>query len=247
MHRFYIAPPLRGGDVALPERVARQVVRVLRMRPGDPLVLFDGTGGEWEAELATADSRDAAARLVRHRTPEVEPALRLTLCQSLLKADKLEWVLQKGTELGVARFVLMVSQRVVAAERERAASRRHSDAPAGKLDRWQRIVVEAAEQSGRTQVPAIEPPLPLRAVLAGSEPGVLCWEEERERTFLDALRGAAAGGRVRVFVGPEGGFAPAEAAAARAAGLTLASLGPRTLRSETAAVAAAALALLALS
>ena len=246
--RFFVRGPLAGcgagGEVPLPEHVARQVATVLRMRPGDPVVLFDGAGGEWRAALAAVGRGSATARLLAYDVPGREPALRLTLCQALLKADRFEWVIQKGTELGVAEFVPLVTRRVVAADRVGAAG--GPAASESKLARWRRIAVEAAEQSGRLAVPLVHPPRSLEAALESRAPRLVCWEDERRLPFPAALGEVVGGGsnEVAVFVGPEGGFTPEEVQAATAAGARAASLGPRILRSETAAVVAAALALL---
>jgi 16S rRNA (uracil1498-N3)-methyltransferase len=207
-------------------------------------VLFDGTGGEWTAELVTlgrdagsprAGPKPGTARLLHHAHPAREPNRRITLGQALLKADRFEWVLQKGTELGVAAFEPLVTRRTV------ATGGNEADSP--RMERWRRIVAEAAEQSGRCVVPCVAAPSPLAAVLARPEATVLLWEGERSRPFGAALERAAAlgDGTVRLLIGPEGGFDPQEAAAAEAAGAFTATLGPRILRSETAALAAVAL------
>jgi 16S rRNA (uracil1498-N3)-methyltransferase len=231
VHRFFIPGPLNGGDVVLPERLAHQATAVLRLRPGEPVVLFDGSGGEWAAELLSG-GRGLAARLIERRFPAREPALRVTLAQAVLKADRFEWVLQKGTELGISAFRPLLTRRTVAGG-------------GGRLDRWRRIVIEAAEQCGRCRVPEVAEPAPLDAVLARPAPTVLLWERERRQPFPAALAAALgradAGDGVRLLVGPEGGFDPQEAQAALDAGAFPASLGPRILRSETAALAAATL------
>jgi 16S rRNA (uracil1498-N3)-methyltransferase len=234
VHRFYVPGPLAAGLVDLPGPAAHQVLSVLRLRPGAPLVLFDGRGGEWSAKLAAAGREGVAARLLEHHTPAREAALRVTLGQALLKADRFEWVLQKGTELGVAAFQPLLTRRTVPGGPGARSE--------GRLERWRRIVTEAAEQSGRCVVPRVAPPAPLAATLAEPGPTVLLWEGERERPFATALRLAAGeGGPVRLLVGPEGGFEAQEAAAAVTAGAFSATLGPRILRSETAALAAVAL------
>src|SRR5581483_4004776 len=175
--RFYV-PALREqaeeGVVPLPASIARQVSLVLRLAPGARLVLFDGSGEEWEAELASVEGHSrsgrhaATARLVRCRQPPVEPALQLTLYQALLKGEKFEWVLQKGTELGVARFVPMVTERTV-----RAGHGAPLSPP--RLDRWRRIVVEAAEQCGRVRIPVVCAPVPFEAALRRCGRAILCW------------------------------------------------------------------------
>lgn len=243
LHRFFVDRPLTGGEVTLPRVAARQVAAVLRLRPGTPVVLFDGTGGEWSAQLLKVDARAAIAQLLAYQHPDREPAVALTLCQSLLKGEKFEWVLQKGTELGVTRFVPVLTQRVVVTghQHQLATTRR---------ERWRKIVVEAAEQCGRTLVPPVAEPRTLAEAVAGPGPSILCWEGERERSFAAAWRGAvgdecARATGVRVVIGPEGGFDPQEVAAAVHTGAATASLGRRILRSETAALAACTIALIA--
>lgn len=238
--RFYVTGPLGdgGGEIALPPGAARQVTTVLRLRPGDAIRLFDGTGREWPATLAQAGRGEAVARLGEPGVPAREPARRVTLCVALLKGEKMEWVLQKGTELGVDAFQPLVTQRVEGGAGE---SRTVSES---RQTRWERIIVEAAEQSGRLTVPALKPPVRLAEALRTPEPKAFCWEDERESMLPAALDWRAAT-RARLFVGPEGGFTPEEVALARAAGARVASLGPLILRAETAAIVAATLALLA--
>lgn len=259
VHRFFVDAPLavdraggKGSIVALPDHVSRQMDVVLRLRAGDEIVLFDGTGGEWAAEIASLRRGEATACLRRHSPGVPEAPLRLTLCQAMIKADRFEWVLQKGTELGVAAFLPLLTRRVVGATGKGSPAERSRERVL-KLERWRRIVVEAAEQCGRTIVPAIHDPRPLRAALDSDLPSVLCWEGGDGalplRKALDqatAHQGAAAAGEgVQIFVGPEGGFTPDEVATAAEADAVLATLGPRILRSETAAIVAATLALLA--
>jgi 16S rRNA (uracil1498-N3)-methyltransferase len=233
----------------------------LRLRPGDPVIVFDGLDGEWRAELTTVGRRGAAVRLLEHRPLHTEPATHLTLCQALLKGERFCWVLQKGTELGVAEFLPLLAARSVPADRPTNARTRPPRSRAGadlstveapakprsaRGERWRRIVVEAAEQSGRERVPYVHEPVSLAAALQRPAAKVLCWESETRTPFKTAVDRALAESpqRLDVFIGPEGGFASEEVAVARAAGACVASLGPGTLRSETAAVAAAALVLL---
>ena len=208
---------------------------MLRLRPGAPLVLFDGRGGEWSATIAGAGRDGVTARLVQHHTPTREAPIRVTLAQAVLKSDRFEWLLQKGTELGVVAFQPLLTRRTVAVA--------HGALGAGKLERWRRIVTEAAEQSGRCVVPRVWPPAPLEAILAASHAlGAAVGGGARATVHRGPARGGR-GGRstVRLLVGPEGGFEPQEAAAAVTAGAFSATLGPRILRSETAALAAVAL------
>ena len=230
MQRFYVEGRLDGGEVALPAHVARQVTSVLRMKAGDRLALFDGSGPEWVGELLHA-GKAARVRLVERLEPAPAPRRAVTLCQAVLKGERMEWVLQKGTELGVVAFRPLLTERVVAQKEEVPA-------------RWRRIVIEAAEQCGRTVLPALHAPGQLTEALEMPGAQALCWENERTRTLWSYLAEGAPD-VLRLFVGPEGGFTEREAEQARSAGATTVSLGEQILRAETAAVAASALALLA--
>ncbi|CAA9273606.1 MAG: 16S rRNA (uracil(1498)-N(3))-methyltransferase [uncultured Chloroflexi bacterium] len=230
--RFFIEARLSetGQHVPLPPETARQVATVLRLRPGDQVVLFNDGGPQWLAKLADVDRGATTVRLVEQQASRPSPPRGVTLCQALLKGEKMEWVLQKGTELGLAAFQPVLSDRVIA---------RKSETP----ERWRRILVEAAEQCGRVTIPRLLPPLPLDQVLRTQERTLLCWEDEHALSLLDALR-SAPGDPLRIVVGPEGGFAPHEVERARAASTEVVSLGPLILRAETAAIAASTLALL---
>jgi 16S rRNA (uracil1498-N3)-methyltransferase len=256
VHRFFVEEPLVGAEgalVTLPAPVARQMEHVLRLRSRDAVVLFDGRGGEWQAEVATLRRGEATARLLRHEPGYPEDALRVTLCQAMIKTDRFEWVLQKGTELGVAAFLPLLTRRVVGAAGRGSPVERARER-ALKSERWRRIVVEAAEQCGRTIVPEIHDPGALRSALEANQPGIICWEgagdappvrEALAQALAPAERRGTDASAVQIFIGPEGGFTPDEVAAAVEAGAVPATLGPRILRSETAALAAVALALLA--
>ena len=217
LHRFFVPPEDVVGDrFAMPRVIERQVRSVLRLRDGDRIVVLTGDGNETICVL----ERDMCVIEERRQAPG-EPAHRLRVVQALLKGDALETVIQHGTEVGVASFGLVVTERCVA----RGIS-------AHRLERLRTIAREAAEQSERGIVPAIDEPVPLGAALV---PGsVLLFER----------LGAARLGRLEppevVIIGPEGGFSPAEVRAAEASGVRLAWLGPRILRSETVAAAAAA-------
>jgi 16S rRNA (uracil1498-N3)-methyltransferase len=218
VNRFFIAAGVTAQDrFALPAEIEHQVRRVLRLGDGDRIVLLPGDGSEVVCRL---DGPDCVVE--ERRLAGGEPRHRLTVCQALLKGDALEQVVQHGTEVGVARFRLVVTERCVV--RQLSPHR---------LERLRTIARESAEQSERAVAPMVDAPVPLRVVLdAGS---VL---------LLERHDGARLGGiepPVAVAIGPEGGFAPSEVAAAQAAGMTLAGLGPRILRSETVAPVAAAL------
>jgi 16S rRNA (uracil1498-N3)-methyltransferase len=242
MHRFFVDPPVDlapGAVVELPSAVAHQVGRVLRLRPGDQVILLDGAGREAEVAL-TAFGRDAVRGEVRAcRVVPPPPGPAVTLYQAVLKGERFAWVLQKATELGVAAFVPVVTERTIVPWAEAA-----DPARAG---RWARIVREAAEQCRRATLPTLHPSLrwpdACRA-LADSGAAVLLPWEESTAPLGPALAAARAARAVHAAIGPEGGLAPAEIDLARAAGLAPISLGPRILRAETAALAVCALLLL---
>lgn len=245
MQRFFVpAGAIYQGMVDFDSQAAHQMRHVLRLSAGDAVVVCDGQGHAWQAELVTLDRQRARARLLAEQVGPNEPAARITLYQGTLKADKLEWVLQKGTELGVYRFVPLIARRSIVRDRSTLAT---------KLVRWQTIVREAAEQAGRTRVPEVMPAQQLAEALSTArEPDVLrvvCWEGETSWRLRDVLPPAVARGTapaIDLFIGPEGGFAGDEIATARACGLAVVNLGPRILRAETAGLAAVAALLYAL-
>jgi 16S rRNA (uracil1498-N3)-methyltransferase len=239
-----------GTEIVLPAAVAHQARDVLRLGPGDALTLLDGAGGEWAASLTEVGRAGVRARVHARRASTAEPRTRIVLCPGLLKAAKFEWVLQKGTELGVAAFVPVLSARAVAGVAETGGAKRA---------RWQRILAEASEQCGRVRVPELAEPRPLpqalQAVPSGAIPLIL-WEGERatplraalvsaleQRRTASGLREPGAAPEIHLFVGPEGGFSADEIGAARTHGAAPVTLGPRILRAETAAIVAAALAM----
>ena len=217
LHRFFVRPDeMAGSRFPLPDAVEHQVLRVLRLRSGDCVVLLDGLG-----EAATC-RLDGSECVVEQRGPAGgEPAHRLTVWQALLRGDHLEPVIRHATEVGVAGFRLFVSDRCVARE---ISERR--------LERLRAVAREAAEQSERGLVPEVAAPVPFADAVASASVLLL------ERTGGPRLSEIEPPGSV--VIGPEGGFSPDEVAEAERAGLVLAGLGTRILRSKTVAVAAAA-------
>ena len=234
MRRFFVPAGVLGdGEITLPPELARRLARVLRLKRGDRLVLADGGGRDYEVEIVALPPAPAMAIVVGERPSPPEPTLKLVLYQSLVRPQRFELVLEKGTEVGVSRFVPLLSGR----------GQVKTAAGSQRAERWGRIVTEAAEQSGRGRVPAIDPPALLRDAI-GSAPGLrlLPWEGERSQGLRSFLRGLAERpATVSLFIGPEGGFAEDEVESARAAGCVTVSLGPRIIRSETAGIVAAAL------
>jgi 16S rRNA (uracil1498-N3)-methyltransferase len=233
-HRFFVPPDcITPPLVTLPGDIAHQVRSVLRLRPGDEIVLLDGKGRAWRVTLAQIDKKTVQGQITEPYLIESEPELRLTLYQGTLKGQKFEWILQKGTELGVSAFVPVICQRSVVREQETIHK---------KFGRWQEIIREAAEQSGRGRLPHLEPPLlPAEAFQHAQSAAlkVMPWEEAGETTLKTVLAGSQAQS-ITLFIGPEGGFTAEEAHLAQENSVHLVTLGPRILRAETASLAACA-------
>lgn len=219
-HRFFVEPGIARADrFAVPDAIAHQVTHVLRLRDGDEIVLLEGDGLEVRCRLG------AGGLNVVSRNPALgEPRHRLTVAQALLKGDHLEPVVQLGTEVGISRFELFVSDRCVVRE--------ISDP---RLTRLRAVAREAAEQSERGIVPEVVAPVPVADVIG---PGSVLLFERSTGPRLSEVPAPE-----RLIIGPEGGFSQDEVAAAERAGGTIAGLGPRILRSESVAVAAAAVVL----
>lgn len=220
LHRFFVAPDaMRGDRFPLPEAIAHQVTRVLRLQDGARIVLLDGEGA-----AATVRLSNGVCEVVERGPVGGEPIHRLVIWQALLRGDHLEPVVRHGTEIGVAAFRLFVSERCVARE-----------ISTGRLERLRSVAREAAEQSERGQVPPVAALVPFRDAL---EPSSVLLYERSKGPRLGSLIPPTA-----LVIGPEGGFSPTEVAAAEQAGMTVAGLGPRILRSESVALAAAAVVL----
>lgn len=232
-HRFYVPTvSISEGVVSFSRDQRSQIRNVLRLREGDGVLVFDGTGKEYSVCLGSLDA-DAVGCIMDEYMAETESPVRLTLVQSLPKGEKIDLILQKCTELGVAEFLIMETERTVPhISREKLPSR---------LDRWQSIIIEACEQSGRVRVPTLDGVLSLKSALdrtRGAGPVLIAWEGEKWNTLSSSI---VSTDRAILIVGPEGGFTQQEVATATQAGATPVSLGPRTLRAETAAIVGSSL------
>ncbi|MDX1433629.1 MAG: 16S rRNA (uracil(1498)-N(3))-methyltransferase [Gammaproteobacteria bacterium] len=227
--RLYLPGPLESGSsCALSGEVHHYLTRVLRLRVGAALVVFDGRGGEYRAVVDSIARHEAVIRVGEHRAVEREPPVTLRLAQGIGRGERSDLAVQKAVELGATHIVLLLTEHgVVRLEAERAARRtRH----------WQGIATHAAQQCGRTRLARVEGVHRLRDWLPTLADGGL-------RLVLDPEAGEPLGtglypgGPITLLVGPEGGLSAAELAAARGHGFVAVRLGPRTLRTETAAIA----------
>ncbi|MFC5458313.1 16S rRNA (uracil(1498)-N(3))-methyltransferase [Massilia niabensis] len=235
MPRFYCPQPLTGGAlVDLPESVAHHL-HVVRMQPGAELTLFDGHGGQYGATLVDIGKRRASASVGAHEPVEVELPYAVTLAQGLPEGSKMDWIIEKAVELGVAAVQPLAAQRSVVRLSGERAEKRHAH--------WQGVIVAASEQSGRNRLAALSPLADfgrwLGTAPAAPQPRILL--SPRATQSLAGWAQASSPQPLTLLVGPEGGFTREEEDAALAAGALALSMGPRVLRTETAALAALAM------
>jgi 16S rRNA (uracil1498-N3)-methyltransferase len=224
--RFLIHAAVTPGDRISLERDEAHHARVRRLAPGDPVALFDGSGRSYVGTVERATTKEITARIDSELPLQAsESPLRVTLAVAMLKSDRFDWMIEKATELGVARIRPFVSMHSLA------------QPSATRQKRWHGIALSAAKQSGRSVVPEIAPPCALDDMLAHAGPDhLLFWERSTVPATLDSART-----QVTVVIGPEGSFSDAEVEQARQVGCIITTLGPRILRAETAAITAVAL------
>jgi 16S rRNA (uracil1498-N3)-methyltransferase len=229
--RSHVDLPLQAGaEVVLPEDVAAHLLRVLRLQVGDACVLFNGDGNDYDARITVIGKREARAEIAATRRIDNESPLRITLLQGIARGEKMDWILQKATELGVARILPVTSERSeVKLDAQRADKR---------LAHWRGIVIAACEQSGRATVPEVSAPQAL-AQAAGMRGGRGFILDPFAEASLSSVRDATLR-ECTIAIGPEGGWSPRDREQLIAAGYEGLKLGPRVLRTETAGIAAIA-------
>lgn len=233
MSRFYVETPHRMGDVIeISGAEARHIQRVLRLKEGDEIVLFDGKGMEYWGTIERQRFHRVTVKIGKTNTPQRESPIDIILGQALLKGDKMDYICQKSTEMGIAAIFPFISSRTIPIVSGERAERRRS--------RWERIVLESAKQCGRTVPPRVEAIRDLGSILENPFHGfvkLILWERE-ETALKERMREIDEhSGRFLFLVGPEGGFCDKEVSAAKGVGCIPVGLGPRILRSETVAVA----------
>ena len=231
MPRFYLPTALAPHTTLnLPDNIIRHI-HVLRLNAGDSITLFNGTGNDFAATLQTIGKRHAECHIHAQRQPENESPLAITLVQAISSGERMDFTLQKSVELGVCAIQPIISERcVVRLSGERADKR---------VQRWQDIVIAACEQSGRSVVPPVQPIVSFADYLRQIPRHELHLMMSLHRATT--LRGIApAPQQLRLMIGPEGGWTPAEEQAALEAGVQTITLGKRVLRTETASLAALA-------
>ena len=231
MRRFFIpSEQIHRPDPYVKGDEARHILQVLRMKVGDQVILFDNSNQEYQARIRSISGDKIYFEIMDRQTITRESELQITLGLPLIRPQPFEWILQKGTELGVASFRPFYSAR----------SRRNFEKTEmeSRMKRWQRIIVEAAKQCERNVLPQLFPPVPFADLLKeGHETlKVIPYEEESSRTLKELKIRRPLADPILALVGPEGGFHQEEVRQAEGNGFIPISLGPRTLRSETAAL-----------
>ena len=230
LNRIFCEGPLTANaTVQLSSAGAYHVARVLRMRPGAPLVVFDGSGVDYKAEITEVDGDKVSVRLGGQTPGTGESPLRITLIQGVSRSERMDWTLQKATELGVATIAPVLTARSVVRLDEKQAVKKQSH--------WHGIVVGACEQCGRSRIPTVAAPTSLRDYFTNVR------KDGMRLVLSPSAPGSLAGiaslpSKVDLLIGPEGGLDDDEIAAAQKAGFMPVRLGPRVLRTETAAVVA---------
>lgn len=230
LSRFFIDAPLSLGEHELPEAQAHYIGRVLRMAEGDAVQVFDGSGQEFRGSLAHVGKKSVRVQLDEQFAGQAESALRIHLGQGLSRGERMDWAIQKATELGVSEITPIVTERCEVRLKDERADKR--------LQHWRQVAISACEQCGRSTVPVIHPPTLLAdwLKLADAELKLVL------HPVAEPLVSHSKPSTLAFLIGPEGGLSDAEVEQARNAGYHAARLGPRVLRTETAPVVALAVA-----
>jgi 16S rRNA (uracil1498-N3)-methyltransferase len=244
MNRFFLPTDcINAGEVRFPENISHQISQVLRLKTGEEIVVLDNSGFEYRVEIVQVSAHAVTGKITARQPALAEPAGRVTLYLSLTQREKFEWMLQKCTEAGAAAFVPVISSRGLVQTEQDASS---------KLERWRRIICEAAEQSGRGLLPTLSHAIKFGQALQTVDPDQLVlflWEKEKSLSLREAISTylqhstTNTDRKAAIFIGPEGGYSDQEADLARRSGSVLVTMGKRILRMETAALVATALTL----
>lgn len=233
VQHFFVSESLSNKDIFQIEgEEANHIINVLRKKKGDNIFLADGSGLLVEAEIIKSDRKKILAKKIREIASNTEPLVDITLVQALPKKDKMDLIIQKGTELGVSSFAPVISSRVVIKiDEDKAASRR---------ERWQKIAIESSKQSGRVVPPFVHNIFQFKDCLEKLEVDLLLfpWEEKGSKPLQEAFGDAGRINSAAICIGPEGGWSYEEVEFASKKGAEIVSLGPRILRTETAALVA---------
>ncbi len=240
MHRFFVLADNIQGDIAyIDKQETRHMKKVLRLKAGDKVILFDGNGQEYQALLMEDTNNGLLAQITEMLVKEHSPEISLYLVQSIAKGDKMDNIIQKATEIGVAVIYPILSERTIV--------RLQGDNAAKKVIRWQHIAREACKQCRRNVVPVVKPIMDMNSIYKeiGDSPAIMLYENEKNNGLRKVLYNiqnqVSTSGKLSLVVGPEGGFSDTEVNNADKQGVNIASLGPRILRTETAGIVASSI------
>ncbi len=239
MHRFFISPQnIKGNTVNIDREEARHIEKVLRLTIGDIVVCFDGTGREYQVRLEGRENGILTGQIIHTGLRESEPVLKLYLAQGIAKGEKMDTIIQKSVEIGVAAIYPVSCERSVV--------RLAVDKAEKKVHRWQSIAREACKQCRRNLIPEVIPVMNFTSLLEeiGDKPAIMLYENENQTSLKSLLKSQLReinGQEIFLLIGPEGGFSPQEVETANRKGIYTASLGPRILRTETAGLVAASI------
>lgn len=229
-HRLFTEQPLRvGSELALEPRPARHATKVLRLAPGAPVVLFNGDGHDYDAQLLSSARDEVRVRTLAVGEPEPESPLAITLALGISRGERMDLAIQKAVELGVSAIQPLFTTRSLVRLSGDRLTKRH--------EHWRGVIIAACEQSGRRRLPRLEPPTPLARWLTPGHPDGILLHHAAAATLTELPPPAAT---LTLLIGPEGGLTPEEREQAQAQGLIPVRLGPRVLRTETAPLAAIA-------
>jgi 16S rRNA (uracil1498-N3)-methyltransferase len=247
-HFFVSSKDIKGKEVLITGGEARHIVTVLRKREGDKIDIFDGYGNEFRVRILEIDKSAGLPRvkaeIITEKRRETEPKLKITLFQSIPKGNRLEFIIQKSTEIGISEIVTITTARTIVRLDYKKIKQRTL--------RWQKIAQEAAKQSRRSDIPQVGPVLDFSQALKEFSVrkfpmGIIAWEMEDKNRLRDVLTSSVGSGisklPLAIFIGPEGGFTPGEVEEAGRAGVVPVSLGSGILRTETAGLVVAIAAL----
>ncbi|HOC37852.1 MAG TPA: 16S rRNA (uracil(1498)-N(3))-methyltransferase [Thermodesulfobacteriota bacterium] len=232
MQRLYVSPDAIVADkIIICGESLRKMRTVLRMRPHDHLVVFDGSGNEYHCEIVSLSQKESELAIIRKEQPLSEPSQEIILGQALPKADKMAFIIQKAVELGISAVFPILTERTV--------PRYDPGRLQAKIQRWQKVALEASQQSGRVLVPEVKPVMPFDSIVTLPDSDslkIILHKESNARPLKAILQMSSRRQPIFVLIGPEGGFTPEEIALASGHGFEVASLGSRTLRTETVAL-----------
>ncbi|MEN6356953.1 MAG: 16S rRNA (uracil(1498)-N(3))-methyltransferase [Armatimonadota bacterium] len=236
-HRRFLINPnqINGSDAVISGETARQITKVLRLKEGDMICLLDGLGNEHSALITSISKDHVSTRIITTNLCDREPKLRLTLAICLPKGDRLDLIVQKCAELGISKYIIVNSERVV--------TRLDESKAADRLARWRKIAGEAVEQCGGARLPEVNGIISfseLPSEIKKNDLALVAWEEEQSVSLKGALQENAGAKSVMLIIGPEGGLTEDEVETAKSVGAVCVSLGRRVLRTETAAIAGCA-------